>query len=113
MISMEFRIADTFTDGLARLTGEEQKAVKTSAFDLQLEPSAPGSDDQRAGRSQKARARTARQIERAPVPQLAAKVLGSLATQTHHRRRPRFRAAARIHPRALSTEMRRAVRAHV
>jgi hypothetical protein len=29
---MEFRIADTFTDGLARLTGEEQKAVKTTAL---------------------------------------------------------------------------------
>jgi hypothetical protein len=29
---MEFRISDTFTDGLARLTGEEQKAVKTTAF---------------------------------------------------------------------------------
>jgi hypothetical protein len=24
---MEFRIADTFTDSLARLTGDEQKAV--------------------------------------------------------------------------------------
>jgi len=33
---MEFRIADTFTDSLARLTGAEQKAVKTTAFDLQL-----------------------------------------------------------------------------
>ena len=30
---MEFRIADTFTDSLARLTGDEQKAVKTTAFD--------------------------------------------------------------------------------
>ena len=30
---MDFRIADTFTDSLARLTGEEQKSVKTSAFD--------------------------------------------------------------------------------
>src|SRR5688572_8365655 len=39
---MEFRIADTFTDSLARLTGEEQKAVKTTAFDLQLNPAAPG-----------------------------------------------------------------------
>lgn len=39
---MEFRIADTFTDSLARLTGEEQKAVKTTAFDLQLDPSSPG-----------------------------------------------------------------------
>ena len=26
---MEFRIADTFTESLARLTGDEQKAVKT------------------------------------------------------------------------------------
>jgi hypothetical protein len=34
----EFRIADTFTDSLARLTGDEQKAVKTTAFDLQLDP---------------------------------------------------------------------------
>ena len=39
---MEFRIADTFTDSLARLTGEEQKAVKTTAFDLQMDPANPG-----------------------------------------------------------------------
>jgi len=39
---MEFRIADTFTDSLARLTGEEQKAVKTTAFDLQVNPAQPG-----------------------------------------------------------------------
>src|SRR6266404_5228352 len=39
---MEFRIADTFTDSLARLTGDEQKAVKTTAFDLQLNPGNPG-----------------------------------------------------------------------
>src|SRR4249920_797058 len=39
---MEFRIADTFTDSLARLTGEAQKAVKTTAFDLQLNPTSPG-----------------------------------------------------------------------
>ena len=39
---MEFRIADTFTDSLARLTSEEQKAVKTTAFDLQLNPANPG-----------------------------------------------------------------------
>ena len=37
---MDFRIADTFTDSLARLTGEEQKAVKTTAFDLQVNPAA-------------------------------------------------------------------------
>lgn len=39
---MEFRIADTFTDSLAKLAGEEQKAVKTAAFDLQLNPAQPG-----------------------------------------------------------------------
>ena len=37
-----FLIADTFTDSLARLTGDEQKAVKTTAFDLQMDPTAPG-----------------------------------------------------------------------
>ncbi len=39
---MEFRIADTFTDSLARLTGDEQKTVKTTAFDLQMNPASPG-----------------------------------------------------------------------
>jgi hypothetical protein len=39
---MEFRIADTFSDSLARLTGDEQKGVKTTAFDLQLNPANPG-----------------------------------------------------------------------
>ena len=39
---MNFRIADTFTDSLTRLTGDEQKAVKTTAFDLQLDPANPG-----------------------------------------------------------------------
>ena len=39
---MKFRIADTFTDSLAKLTGEEQKAVKTTAFDLQVDPANPG-----------------------------------------------------------------------
>lgn len=39
---MQLRIADTFTDSLARLTGEEQKAVKTTAFDLQMNPANPG-----------------------------------------------------------------------
>lgn len=37
-----FLIADTFTDSLARLTADEQKAVKTSAFDLQMNPASPG-----------------------------------------------------------------------
>lgn len=37
-----FLIADTFTDSLARLTSDEQKAAKTTAFDLQIDPSGPG-----------------------------------------------------------------------
>lgn len=41
-LGMDFRIADTFTDGLARLTGEEPKVAKTTAFDLQLNPVSPG-----------------------------------------------------------------------
>lgn len=39
---MNFRIADTFTDSLAKLTSDEQKAVKTTAFDLQMDPANPG-----------------------------------------------------------------------
>ncbi|MGR6034041.1 MAG: 3'-5' exonuclease [Candidatus Nitrosoglobus sp.] len=39
---MEFRIAHTFLDSLARLAGEEQKAVKTTAFDLHLNLAQPG-----------------------------------------------------------------------
>ncbi len=38
----DFRIADTFTDSLARLTGDEQKAAKTTAFDLQINAAGPG-----------------------------------------------------------------------
>ncbi len=39
---MNFLIADTFIDSLARLTGDEQKAAKTTAFDLQMnEPVRP------------------------------------------------------------------------
>jgi mRNA-degrading endonuclease RelE of RelBE toxin-antitoxin system len=38
---MHFLIADTLTDSLARLTGDEQKAVKTTAFDRQLNPANP------------------------------------------------------------------------
>jgi mRNA-degrading endonuclease RelE of RelBE toxin-antitoxin system len=35
---MQFLISDTFTDSLARLSGDEQKAVKNTAFDLQVNP---------------------------------------------------------------------------
>ncbi len=39
---MELRIADTFTDSLAVLSNDEQKAVKNKAFDLQMNPANPG-----------------------------------------------------------------------
>jgi len=39
---MIFRIADTFTRSLAGLNGEDQKLVKTTAFDLQMNPVNPG-----------------------------------------------------------------------
>lgn len=38
---MNFRIADTFTDSLTKLTAEEQKTVKTTVFDLQANPKHP------------------------------------------------------------------------
>jgi len=39
---MEFLIADTFLDSLTRLTDQEQKLVKTTVFDLQVNPKNPG-----------------------------------------------------------------------
>ena len=39
---MIFLLSSTFTDSLARLSGEEQKSVKMKAFDLQLNPANPG-----------------------------------------------------------------------
>ena len=39
---MDFHIADTFTNSLVKLAGNEQKAGKTTAFDLQLNPAQPG-----------------------------------------------------------------------
>ncbi len=50
-VVMEFRIADTFTDSLARLTGEEQKLVKTTAFDLQMNPVNPGMQFHKLGKA--------------------------------------------------------------
>jgi hypothetical protein len=39
---MQFLIADTFSESLGRLTGDEQRAAKMAAFDLQLNPATPG-----------------------------------------------------------------------
>lgn len=48
---IEFRIAATFTSALARLGAAEQKAAKTTAFDLQMDPTAPGLKFHRIDRS--------------------------------------------------------------
>ena len=48
---MDFRIADTFTASLAKLTGNERKAAKTTAFDLQMNPAQPGHRFHKLGRS--------------------------------------------------------------
>ena len=39
---MEFRIASSFTDSLTKLPAQEQRAVKTKAFDLQMSQVSPG-----------------------------------------------------------------------
>jgi hypothetical protein len=45
---MDFRIGDTFTDSLARLTGEKQKVVKPTVLDLQINLTNP-KDEKVAG----------------------------------------------------------------
>jgi mRNA-degrading endonuclease RelE of RelBE toxin-antitoxin system len=49
---MEFLIADSFVDSLSKLRNEEQKAVKTTVFDLQLNPSNPGLSYHKLDRAQ-------------------------------------------------------------
>lgn len=48
---MTHRIADTFYDALAKLSPQEQKAVKQSAFDFQMDPSLPGFSMHRVDRA--------------------------------------------------------------
>jgi hypothetical protein len=52
---MDFRIADTFTGSLARLTAQEQKNVKSAAFDLHLNPASPNRSFHRLERARDAR----------------------------------------------------------
>ena len=39
---MQFRISDSFTDSLSRLTAEEQKQVKSTTIELQMNSADPG-----------------------------------------------------------------------
>lgn len=48
---MTHRIADTFYDALEKLHPQEQKAVKQSAFDFQMDPSLPGFSMHRVDRA--------------------------------------------------------------
>lgn len=48
---MQFRIADTFTASLARLSRDEQRAAKTTAFDLQVDPTGNGKSFHRLDRA--------------------------------------------------------------
>ena len=48
---MEFRIADSFTASLNRLPSQDQKAVKVTTYDIQVEPAAPGLRLHRVDRS--------------------------------------------------------------
>src|SRR4030065_2813341 len=49
---MEFRIADTFVGSLAKLNNQDQKAVKTTVFDLQVNPASPGMSFHKLDRAQ-------------------------------------------------------------
>lgn len=51
---MDFLIADSFVAALGRLATLDQKAAKTSAFDLQMDPAAPGLQMHRIHRSKDA-----------------------------------------------------------
>lgn len=49
---MEFRIADTFVNSLTKLSNQEQKTVKTTVFDLQVNPASPGMSFHKLDRAQ-------------------------------------------------------------
>ena len=112
---MEFRIADTFTDSLAKLTGDEQKAVKTTAFDLQMDPSGAGHSFHKLDRAKDRNfwsVRVSRDI-RLIVHRTASSVL--LAYVDHHDAAYRWAERRRIerHPRtgaAQIVEVRETVR---
>jgi spore germination cell wall hydrolase CwlJ-like protein len=48
---MTLIISDSFTDSLAKLTGQEQAAARQTAFDLQANPDTPGLSMHRVDRA--------------------------------------------------------------
>lgn len=104
---MDFRIAATFTDALARLTAVDQKAVKVSVMDLQLDPSAPGLQMHRIDKSRDANfwsARVNRDI-RLILHRTAASML--VAYVDHHDRAYAWAERRRIetHPRTGAVQI--------
>ena len=64
---MPFLIADTFTDALTRLPAADQKRAKTTAFDLQVDPTAHGLRLHRVDRAKDPNFWTAR-VDGKPTP---------------------------------------------
>ena len=112
---MQFRIAATFTESLAKLTQNEQKAAKTTAFDLQMDPSGAGHSFHKLDRAKDRNfwsVRVSRDI-RLIVHRTASSVL--LAYVDHHDAAYRWAERRRIerHPRtgaAQIVEIRETVR---
>ena len=112
---MQFRIAATFTESLAKLTRSEQKAAKTTAFDLQMDPSGAGHSFHKLDRAKDRNfwsVRVSRDI-RLIVHRTASSVL--LAYVDHHDAAYRWAERRRIerHPRtgaAQIVEIRETVR---
>jgi mRNA-degrading endonuclease RelE of RelBE toxin-antitoxin system len=104
---MDFRIADTFTDALTRLPAQEQKSVKVSVMDLQLDPSAPGLQMHRIDKSKDANfwsARVSRDI-RLILHKTAASIL--VAYVDHHDKAYAWAERRRIdvHPRTGAVQI--------
>jgi len=104
---MGFRVADIFTDSLAKLTGDEQEAVKTTAFDLQMDPSGAGHSFHKLDRAKDRdiwSVRTSRDI-RLIVHRTASSVL--LAYVDHHDSAYRWAERRRIerHPRTGAAQI--------
>jgi superfamily I DNA/RNA helicase/mRNA-degrading endonuclease RelE of RelBE toxin-antitoxin system len=57
---MDFLIADSFEDSLARLTGDEQKAAKLTVYDLQTNPENPGLNYEKLNKPKDKRFRSVR-----------------------------------------------------
>jgi mRNA-degrading endonuclease RelE of RelBE toxin-antitoxin system len=104
---MDFRIADTFTDALTRLPAQDQKAVKVSVMDLQLNPSAPGLQMHRIDKSRDANfwsARVSRDV-RLILHKTAASIL--VAYVDHHDKAYAWAERRRIdvHPRTGAVQI--------